>query len=348
MFGGGKGNWLTRMAMMAAACLSCDMADARPRPTTMPAQDEVVAVVSVDVRFEPAENKRVTFCLGGGRLLASILARPGSQAAWELRSGKLVVASGHSAADAAGRVQASIDLPDVRARAESTFSVRAGRVGSRRIDILPAAMLGNVRQTLRTRGLGVLDSRGRVQAAFNAQQVAFTELRPQLQNDYFRGGIVILAGFDDANMLADACDKLTGRTREGMCLIVLNPPEGFRSLGLARSDVPGVSHAKVRLAQGAASLVKETDFGLCRIAGVLEADENGEALAWFESAGTGAATRPGRDLAAALALPVGKGMILAATLPQLRDCYADPVGRCMLSEIVLWVLKRSAGPKEHK
>jgi hypothetical protein len=71
-------------------------------------------------------------------------------------------------------------------------------------------------------------------------------------------------------------------------------------------------------------------------------------LAWIETRGEAKGGCLAAKYPLAVARSLDKGVVLAATLPQLSDCYTDPVGRCMLSEIIMWILKRSQGPKEHK
>lgn len=352
MFGGRKRNWMAAMRMVGGICLLSPIAGGQSRPASRPEQAEIVSIISivlVDPGAAPAEPQPARACLGGSLLLAAITASPGSQAAWELRCGKLVLGRGQVRLDGLGRGQAGVTLPDVLARAEATLSVAgAGRQASRRVDILPAAMLRDVRATLAGVELGVMDARGLVQAAMKAQDLAFTDLRPQLENDYFRGRVVILAGFDDANMLADVCNRMAGRIHQGMSLVVLNPPAGWEALGVRRTELPLAAHAGVHLARNLCSTVKASDFARPTLACALAADPNAETLAWFE---TRREARQGGHAAKhplAVARSLDKGVVLAVTMPQLTDCYTDPVGRCMLSEFMMWILKRSLQPKEHQ
>jgi len=348
MFGGRKRNLMAAMRMVGGICLLGPIAGGQSRPVSRPGQAEIVSIVSVDLVAAQVEPQPAKACLGGSQLLLAITAAPGGQAAWELRCGKLVLGRGQVRLDGLGRGQAGVTLPDVLARGEAVLSVAsAGRVGSRRVDILPAAMLRDVRATLAGLELGVMDPRGLVQAAMKAQNLAFTDLRPQLENDYFRGGIVILAGFDDANMLADVCNRMAGRVRQGMSLVVLNPPAGWKALGVRRAELPAAA-AKVRLAPGLCSTVRESDFARPVFACALAADPNAETLVWFETRCEARQGGPAAKHPLAVARSLEKGVVLAVTIPQLTDCYTDPVGRCMLSEIMMWILKRSPEPKEHQ
>jgi len=348
MFGVGRLNWMAAIRLAGGICLLSQAAEGQSPPANGPARPAIVSVMSVDVNAAQAEPQPAKACLGGGQLLAAISAATGGEAAWELRCGKLVLGSGLARLDALGRGQASVTLPDVRARAEATLSVaHAGKAGSRRLDILPAAMLRDVRATLADRGLGLMDARGLVQAAMKAQDVAFTDLRPQLENDFFRGGIVILAGFDDPNMLAAACDKMAGRVRQGMSLLVLNPPAGWEALGVRRTEL-AAAKSQVRMARGLASTIREADLGPCELTSALKANRDAEAVVWFETRGGTKGGGPAAKHPLVLSRPLEKGVVLVAVLPQLTDCYTDPVGRCMLSEIMMWILKRSQGPKEQK
>jgi len=351
-------------------------AEAAPPKAPPPPPPPPTSTVTVDLTQPPAEPARVVLCLGGGRLAATISGQAGDRPAWELRSDKLVIARGQPKPDERGVAQVQASLPDVRVRAEAVLAVvRGGQVWTHRVDILPAAMLGDVRETLARAGLGVTDSRGLVQNALKAQDVAVTDLWPQLQNDFFRGEIAILAGFDDANTLAAACDRLAGRVRQGMALVVLNPPRGFQSLGLRRVELPPPPAAtpaapaaamRVRLATELASTLKDSDLAACspgaHLAPQGQADPAIVLLAWMETpagradanadANAAPAGQPAKPAAARLALiaarPAGQGVVVAACLPQLEDCHRDPAGRCLLSEIIKWILKRSRKSKENQ
>jgi hypothetical protein len=336
--------------MVGGICLLGQIAGGQSRPAGLPMQAEIVSIVSVDLGAAQAGPQSAKACLGGSRLLAAITAAPGGAAAWELRCGKVVLGRGQARLDGLGRGQAGATLPDVLARAEAALSVvSAGRQASRQIDILPAAMLRDVRATLAGMKLGVMDPRGLVQAAMKAQDLAFTDLRPQLENDYFRGGIVILAGFDDANMLADVCTRMAGRVRQGMALVVLYPPAGWQAMGVRRTELPPpAATAEVHLAKNLCSTVRESDLRQVELSCALAADPNAETLVWFETGGRAKGGGPAAKHPLAVARSLDEGVVLAVTLPQLTDCYTDPVGRCMLSEIMMWILKRSPGPKEHR
>jgi hypothetical protein len=350
MVGGGKRNMMAAMWLVAGMCLLSPIAGGQSRPASRPSLAEIVSIVSVDLGTAQTEPQPAKACLGGSQLLAAISAGPGGEAAWELRSGKVVLGRGQARLDKLGRGQASVTLPDVLVRSEAELSVvSAGRQASRSIDILPAEMLRDVRATLAGLKLGVVDARGLVQAAMKAQDLAFTDLRPQLENDYFRGGIVILAGFDDANMLADVCNRMAGRVRQGTSLVVLNPPAGWQAMGVRRTELPPpAATAEVHLAKNLCSTVRESDLRRVELSCALKADPNAEALIWFEIHGRALRGGPAVRYPLAVALPMDKGVVLAVTLPQLTDCYTDAVGRCMLSEIMMWILKRSEGPREHQ
>jgi len=306
-------------------------------------------MVSADLIAAEAGPQPAKACLGGTELMAAMAARPGGKAAWELRSGQAVLGRGLVVLDGQGRGQASIALPDVLHRAEAMLSV-TGPAGSRlrRIDILPAAMLRNVRATLAGREVGVQDPRGIVQAALNAQGVAYTDLEPQLARDYFSGGIVALAGFDDPAMLADACGRFASRVRQGMSLVVMNPPARWVALGMRRVELTAPRAADLHLARSIGLTVRQTDFARTELGCALQADARVRALVWFETPGDALGGCPAQKHTLVLARPLGKGVVLAATMPQLTDCYNDPIGRCMLSEIIMWTLKRSQRPKEHQ
>ncbi len=346
MFSGRKLNWIVAMRLVGCIGISCPIAMGQSMPAS---QHGPVARVSVDLVAAKTVAQSAKACLGGTELLAAIAGKGSGKAAWELRSGQAVLVRGLVMLDGQGHGQASIELPDVRHRAKAMLSVRdVARTRLRRIDILPAAMLRNVSVTLADHEVGVLDERGIVQAALKAQGVACTDLDPQLARDYFGGGIVVLAGFDNPAMLADACDRFESRVQQGTSLIVINPPIGWEALGMRRVELAVPTVADVSLARSIGLTVKQTDFPWPMSANALKADPDAEALIWFETPGEA----EGGGLAAryplVLARPLGKGVVLAATMPQLTDCYNDPIGRCVFSEIMMWILKRSKVRKEQQ
>jgi len=321
----------------------------------------VVATVPVWLVRPPDAKAPPELCLGGGALTAAIIGEPNASATWQLRAETLLLARGRAKLDDRGWGVGHTALPAVLARGRAVLCVSQGDARrTRRIDILPPAPLRHVRATLRAWGVGVLDPCGLVGDALRAQAVDYADLRPQLQHDFFRGEIAILAGFDDANELAHACRQLAYCARRGAALVVLNPPAGFHSLGVRRAERPAAwPRTHVKLDAELTRTLHAEDFRPLSEDGLIDAGETALVLAWLETPdkkadgppdSAGAKTRPARPNPSRVlvaARPLGRGVVLAATLPELADCYDNPAGRCMLSEIILWILKRPWRPKEH-
>jgi len=332
-----------------------DAADASP--TTRPGRP-VVTTVPAWLGRTPQEQSPPALCLGGGSLIVTIAGTPNANIAWELRADKLTLARGKTVLDTRGLGLARAVLPKVLVRNQAELSVSQGPIRWRRaIQILPSSPLRHVRETLRQRNLGVLDPCSNVCDALRDQRIAFVDLAPQLRHDFFQGEIAILAGFDDANALSHACLRLENRVRLGAALVVLNPPAGFRCLGADRKELPdNEPKLLVKIDAELTGTLRPGDFSALGQAGLVDTGDKAIVLAWLERPTSkhptrqGATTRPaGTNAKRAIvaARPLGKGIVLVATMPELADCYDNPAGRCMLSEIILWILKRPWRPKEN-
>ncbi|MCX5673326.1 MAG: hypothetical protein NTU94_18580, partial [Planctomycetota bacterium] len=207
---------------------------------------------------------------------------------------------------------------------------------SQEVIVLPASRLMVAAEQLRRLRLGVSDPSGRVQAALAAEGAAFENLETDAQELFFDGGAVILAGRGRTQALAAACERFRHRLRRGMTVLVLNPPAEWAAEGVRR-----VEQARPPTGPAWASKALHDlplpDMGSGPWASALAADK-AQTLLWAGADAEGA-VRPGEACGLALWRPVGEGRLAAAMLPALADPAADAVGRCVLDELVLWVLE---------
>ena len=152
---------------------------------------------------------------------------------------------------------------------------------------------------------------------------------------------MILAGFNRAERLASACGKLSSRVKNGMSALVINPPSGWSAWGIEASELARPHHSGVKLASGFGREVHPEDLGTGPWRSFLRGGSTAK-LVWFE----GLAEKRGGNLAApqrvscamVSAARSGRGLVVAAVLPQLVAPDSDAIGRCILNEIILWIL----------
>jgi hypothetical protein len=305
-------------------------------PTTGPADEP--RKVTLRLAKADDESHEAATALGKSTLAVEIVGPPSAKVDWRFGYQRELLDKGQAKTDERGLATLTLKMPDVRHRIGTTLAATGQAVGGTLdLDILPADMLGDVKQSLKAMRLGVVDPSGRVQAALAEQNVEFEELKPQVARDFFDGGAVIFAGFDDAAALRYELGKFEGRTRGGMITIVLNPPARWKAFGLRQVELHDAK-GRPRLAEPLGRWIREADLrGDIRSA--LRVRRDAEILAGLATRGAGdkdAEVSRGAVLIAAR--KVGKGRILAATLPQLDDVARDAVGRGVLDEIILWCL----------
>ena len=314
----------------------------RPRPAP-----RRTVKMSVDLLKPTGAALRPATAIAGSSLTVAITAKPDARPSWRFGFAGRALAAGSIATDADGRGRLTVVLPEVRHRTTCTLLLAAesGKV-SREVVVFPSSLLSHNARRLAEHRLGVADARGLLHRALREEKVAAEDLNPKLAMDHFRGGIVLLGGYKQPAVLAGVVGRLLGRVRQGLCVVVLNPPAGWRGGGLACVEPPKPHIGRIEPAEAMWANVLAADFGAGPWRRVLKVDQPAEALMWIaggegkEGKGKGPASRPARGALLVAARRVGRGWLVAAALPQLDDPAGNAVGRMILDEMVLWVLKQ--------
>lgn len=296
--------------------------------------------------------------LGGATFTVRLGGEPGATWLWEFGYRQEILAQGRVVLDADGRGLCRLVAPKTRHRVACTFLIQAGgrNAASKEVVIYPAGLLATVANRFERKPLGLIDPSGRVAAAFEAEKVAFHDLRTQLQQDSFEGGMVILAGFSRPEELADHCRKLRGRLEKGMAVVILNPPAGWQALDIRSVEVRPAVGSDVTLADGFSALVQGPDLGTGPWSSALESARPAKVLGWFcavgESPADAASTAESKPAPTKhpvlLACPVKAGWVVVGLLPEMEK-PADAVAQALVSELIFWTLQQSGATttKEH-
>ncbi len=295
----------------------------------------------------PAEADDASLLLGGSTVAVAVTGRPGETVDWALAHRGTVLVRGRLVLDAAGRGGYTMEVPRVRHRSVCLLAAWAGAgVGEHHLTIHPASSLEIATGRLAELRLGVVDPRGRVQGTLAAQGVRVEDLAPQTARDFFRGGLVVLAGYDDAASLAFECRHLESRVRGGLGVLVLNPPAGWSGWGMRAVRLRGPPRAPASPAGPLEGAVTAADVGTGPWPGVLAIDDGIDVRRFLAAdAAAPAVEADGRPADAILvaARPLGKGWVVVSVLPQTTRPDRDPVGRAVMDRLILWLAGRSAG-----
>jgi len=218
----------------------------------------------------------------------------------------------------------------------------------RGIVVFPSSMLGASKVRIAEHRLGVIDPSGGVQRALVLEGVPFEDLATDIQQRFFNGGTVILAGHESGEALTAACQGLEERLKKGMSALILNPPVEWSGWGAKRVAVKEARPVAVRLAKDVVRLVQASDFGEGPWESVLEVESNGGILMGLtpaeEKEASAVSAGPAQSLA--VARHVGRGWAVVTMLPQLDRPATDAVGRALLDELILWTVGTSVDSKE--
>ena len=317
------------------------------QPTGVPS---VGRRLSLDLNVPADAKAAAAIELAGNRVTIHVTARPGAVCQWQLGYDKTVVSHGSCRLNRKGAGTFRLMMPNVRIRAEFTLIVIQGPARAvRSLTVIPARTLARATDRLKSLRLGVIDQTGQTQKALMAEGVTFENLTTRMLQDSFDGGATVLAGFKQAGMLVDVCNRFQGRIRRGMVMAVLNPPEGWQMTGVScrRSAEPLIGKVTFSRELGRCLLPADLGKGPRRL--VLGADKSCRILAWVETTDK---SRFGKSRlvrhAIIVARPLGKGRIIAAAVPRAGDSAVDAVGRCTLDELVFWVLYEHHVIRSHK
>jgi hypothetical protein len=287
--------------------------------------------------------------LAGTELTVMAIGEPSATVDWQLAYQETVLAEGKCDLDSDGGGRFRLILPEVRHRAACQLLLLMGdRRRVRGIVVFPSSMLGASKVRIAEHRLGVIDPSGGVQRALVLEGVTFEDLATDIQQRFFDGGTVILAGYESGEALAAACQGLEERLKKGMSALVLNPPVGWSGWGAKRVAVKEARSAAVRLAEDVVRIVQASDFGDGPWESVLEVESNGGILIGLAPAEEKeeSAVLPGPAQSLAVARRVGRGRAVVTMLPQLERPATDAVGRALLDELILWTVGTREDPKE--
>jgi len=274
---------------------------------------------------------------------------PKAAAAWQLAYEETVLAEGKCGLDSDGGGRFRLILPEVRHRAACQLLLLVGDTRRvRGIVVFPSSMLGGSKVRIAEHRLGVIDPSGGVQRALVLEGVPFEDLATDIQQRFFNGGTVILAGHESGEALTAACQGLEERLKKGMSALILNPPVEWSGWGAKRVAVKEARPVAVRLAKDVVRLVQASDFGEGPWESVLEVESNGGILMGLtpaeEKEASAVSAGPAQSLA--VARHVGRGWAVVTMLPQLDRPATDAVGRALLDELILWTVGTSVDSKE--
>jgi len=309
-------------------------------PNKAAAKPRGEATVSVALAVANGADGEAAVVLAGRAVDARVIAPPGREFQWQFGHGDTVVAHGSGSADAKGKATFAVAMPDVRVRTEFTlFVIESTMKARQKVMVIPSRMLARAAEGIKALRLGVIDDTGLVAKALAAEGVAFESLTTRLTRDAFNGGAVILAGFERARPLDTLCSTFEARAQAGMVMMIVNPPEGWRTLGLSCRRAGRPPAGAVSFSDDLGRCLQQADLGTGAKGLVLGIDRSCKILAWVESPGKGRAR--GRQEARTVIIaekPVGKGRLIAAVVPRASDPLGDAVGRCVLDELILWAL----------
>ncbi|MFO8012969.1 MAG: hypothetical protein R6X20_06645 [Phycisphaerae bacterium] len=312
-------------------------------PHTRRTRGPAVRVAAAD---RPAPARPPVHVFGGSDVKVRVGAG-GEPVPWWLVHERLVLARGtvRPGPDATARVR--LGLPAVRHRTPCRLVCRAGgRWTVAPLHVWPASLLAPARRRVAALSPAAFDPSGRVQAALTAEGLAAGPFETAIQRMAFDGDLVVLALGDGATLARGDWTRLEAQVRDGLTVLVLNPPPAWRRWGLRAVALDAPLGESVRLGRDFGQVLRPGDLGSGPWEFGLRADVPVIRLAWTapaaEAAPAGPA-RPGCLLVAARVL--GDGAVVAAAVPRLGRPREDPVGRAVLAELLLWVARRQKPPR---
>jgi len=309
-----------------------------PPPAAAPLGLEVDVSATADRPSSPA------IVSAGTTVVVRFAGVPRATARWDFGYAGTSLAHGATQVDEAGLGCLRLVVPDVRQRIVCELLLASdGATVRRALVVYPELLLADATGRIREQRIGVLDPTGSVQRALRAERIVFEDLAPQIARDFFDGNLVILAGTKDAEALAEVCRRLNSRVMAGTHVLLLNPPARWAAWDLERVERATPESAPVQVAPELGSLIPAEDLGSGVWAAALETKRATDVLAWYETPappvkgraeGNGAARRV--LLAARVA---ERGRIMVSLLPQTEFPDASVVGRGLMGEMILWLMR---------
>ena len=274
--------------------------------------------------------------MSAGRMVAVVVDKPQAVVQWQLGYQDTVITAGEVTLDMDGVGLVKLAIPDVRARLECSLLLtgQSHRV-RRQVVIYPPSRLKMAVGRLSQLRIGVLDPRGRMQSHLTAADAPYDDLRTSMALQAFDGDLLIVADLQtDAS--GEIVRSLENRLKGGMAVLWLNPPAGKGQWGFrAATEDPPISQP-VELADGMNQSVRADDLGAGPWSVTLRASGKVTPLMWLADDDKGGDRR---ERLLVVAMPVEKGMVVAASMGHLSDPSRNVVGGLVVDEIILWFLR---------
>jgi len=285
-------------------------------------------------------------------LKADLRAAAGTKIAWRLTTGQTLLGEGVVQADPAGAASVSLSFPQLRHRTRCLLRVQAGESAvDRTVIVLPGNDLASAAKRVAALGVGVVDRRGRVQAALSAQGIVAADLNLRRCADAFTGGLVIVAGPASVRGREALMASLRGRIEGGMDVLLLHPPAGGlvagRTAGLLgpTAELPEPIRGPFGLDKRLSRSVSAEDLGEGSRRRTLASGPAIRPLIWIAAQADALATRPaGPRAILAASETIGRGRLTVCLLDASDDPLGDAAGRGVLNGLILWILDQRAVP----
>ncbi|MHC4561539.1 MAG: hypothetical protein ACYS8X_02075 [Planctomycetota bacterium] len=269
-----------------------------------------------------------------------MLDAPRAVVRWEFGYDDVSIAKGSARCDADGISLIKIILPEVRVRLVCRLLLTGPYDVQQNVIVYPTAPLAIAADRLGRLRFGVVDGRGLVQRSLREESVGFDDLATSPLLRAFDGEALIVAGVTKAEELGGVCKGLDSRVRNGMTLIVINPPVQWSGWGVTAAERGGPAYGGVAMSKGVRQNVHLADLGVGPWPITLNAPTEAKMLAWVHRPGQGQNGTSRQADALIVAMPVGKGAVVVASMPQLASPARSATGRAAMDDIILWMLRR--------
>ncbi|HAU36489.1 MAG TPA: hypothetical protein DCX07_02075 [Phycisphaerales bacterium] len=337
-----KAAWLAAAFLIALAGIGTTVGQAPAKTEAPPVVDlptEVIVVSFLD--RAPKSSASSMACLSGTRVLLCIIGDGAAAYTWQLGYEKKVLAQGQVTTKADGLGAVQIELPSIRHRILCELLViRKEQQVLHRVPIYPRNVLSLCKQRLEKAAVGVADPSGRLQRALKDEGIAVKDLNPSTDSalDGFSGEIVVVSGFSDAVALNRALDRMEPLVQQGLSLLVLAPPSGWKRWGVTRIDTTDAMFSNVSVQSGFQRTISSEDLGFGPWTAWLTVPDD------FTCSVTISSEVRGRDVShrSIHALvgcgTVGQGRVVVVMLPEAAAADRSAAGRCVVDESILWLL----------
>ena len=334
--------WRTVQWMMLAGAVSLAGAAGGEAPSSQPRQiaggeaSGAWTATAVDLLGGDRPSTQRLRVMSAGRMVVVVVDKPEAIVHWQFGYQDTVITAGEVRLDMDGVGLIKLAIPEVRARLECSLLLTGQSHRARRqLVIYPPSRLKMAVGRLTQLRIGVLDPHGRMQRHLTAADVPYDDLRTSLALRAFDGELLIVAD-QQADVSGEIVQSLEDRLKGGMAVLWLNPPAGKGQWGFRGvTEDPPISQP-VELADGMNQSIRADDLGAGPWPVTLRASGKGTPLMWLVDENEGGDRR---ERLLVVAMPVEKGMVVAASMGQLSDPSRNVVGGLVVDEILLWFLR---------